>query len=54
MLDQEETMTPEDEILLGRIFILYPLLFSVTAMCAFDLACRVWRVCRKHKGEFLA
>jgi len=47
-------MTPEDELFLGKIFILYPLLFSITCMTAFDLACRVWRVCWKHKGEFLA
>lgn len=47
-------MTPDDEMILGRYLILYPLLFSLATLFCFDLIRRAWRTCRKHKGEFWA
>ena len=47
-------MTPQDEILLGKFLILYPLGFYISSMFLFDVARRAWRVCRNHKSEFLA
>jgi len=47
-------MTPQDEILLGKFLILYPLTFYIGSMFLFDVARRVWRARRKNKAEFLA
>jgi len=47
-------MTPEDEWIIGKFLILYPLGFYLSGMLLVDLASRAWRAYRGQKAGFLA
>lgn len=47
-------MSAQDELLLGKFLILYPLGFYISGMLLVDMAMKAWRAFRNQKAGFVA